>query len=167
MSEIDDFKFFEQNQLINFDPLTGQLDVITGTNKICIDVGSVNPDGYVRLHCNGNLRMKHRLVYWLMFHNLPSKGFEIDHIDKDRSNNAPFNLRILSKSKNNTNCVDRNITHMDEATVVQVCELLANTTMSDLDIANIVGRSRATIRDIKTRRTRTKISYKYSWPHRL
>ena len=75
MSELADFQYFKQHQLANVDFLTGQIDVyakanitnkhspLKGTAKIYVrkDVGSKNPDGYIRLWCDNKLRMKHRL----------------------------------------------------------------------------------------------------------
>ena len=164
--ELQDFEYFKEHQMIGFNQVTGQLDVITARNRKYYDIGSINADGYVRIRCNNTLYMKHRLVHYLVSGTLPSKGHEIDHIDKNRSNNAPSNLRIVSKSQNNSGCANRKIKHLSKDNVIKVCEALANTTMSDLDIARLVGCSRGTVRDIKTRRTRTKTSHQYSWPHR-
>lgn len=165
--ELKDFEYFRDNQLANFDTVTGQLDVKTKTNRLCINIGSVNEDGYVRVWCNGKLRMKHRLVYFLVHGDIPENGFEIDHVDKDRANNAPHNLRKVTKPVNNTGCNNRKFgKQLTDEQVHTICQLLANTNLSDLNIAKEVNRSRGTIRDIKTRRTRTKISSGYSWKHR-
>lgn len=166
--ELLDFHYFKGNQLVNFDPVTGQLDVKTANNRFFPDVGSINEDGYVRLWANKNLRMKHRLVYFLTHGTLPGPGEEIDHKNSVRHDNRPDNLRIVPKSVNNSGCSNRKFgSQFSRETVIEICELLAYTTLSDLVIAKKVGVSRASIRDIKTRRTRTSISHKYSWPHRI
>lgn len=173
--ELIDFQYFIDNQLHMFDASTGQLDTKFRNNqgnytdaRIFTDIGSKNEDGYVRVWTNGKLRMKHRLVYFIVHGVLPDEGHEIDHIDDDRANNRPNNLRILSKAKNNTGCTNRKFgKQLSDQQVHVICNLLQNTELSDLDIANQVGRSRGTVRDIKTRRTRTLISKNYSWNHRI
>ena len=165
--ELIDFKHFKQHQLINYDPETGCINSKSVKGRKYYDIGSLNDDGYVRVWANGSLRMKHRLVYWLYHGELPKEGYEIDHKDSDRSNNAISNLQILSKADNNCKSANRKFgKQLTTEQVHKVCELLANTELSDLAIANIVGRSRCTVRDIKTRRTRSEISKDYSWPHR-
>ena len=167
-SELNDFEFFRDNQLVYSDLSTGRLDVKNlNINKIYQDVGSKNPDGYIRLWCNGTLRMKHRLIYFLQHGVLPQTGEEIDHIDRDRSNNSISNLRILSKSKNNSRSLNRKFgSQLSIEQITQICEMLQNTSMSDEAIAQVVGRSRATVRDIKKRRSRVNISKGYTWLHR-
>lgn len=166
--ELIDFQHFKEHQLTNFDLVTGHLDVITKTNRVCKNVGSKNPDGYVRVWCNGRLRMRNRLNYWLVNGELPPKGYEIGHIDFDRSNDAPSNLRILSKSDNNAHKKGKcpHGKQLTEEQVHQVCRLLSETTMSDQKIADTVGKSRSLIRDIKTRRRRIEIGSLYEWKHR-
>lgn len=44
----------------------------------------------------------HRIVYSLAVGEIP-EGMEIDHIDKDISNNRPCNLRLVTKSENAQN----------------------------------------------------------------
>lgn len=161
-----DFTFFKENQLLHVDFTTGRISTSRKGRHICEDVGSLNPDGYVRIWANRKLRMKHRLIYWLKYGVLPQSNEDIDHIDNDRSNNAIGNLRILPKGENNARRKPRTFKHMSKDTVVQLCQLLACTELSDQAIADKVGTSRATVRDIKTRRTRTSISKDYSWKHR-
>lgn len=166
--ELQDLKYFKENQLVNFDPLSGQLDVRTANNRFFADVGSINEDGYVRVWANGKLRMKHRIVYFLTHGKLPDKGNEIDHINSDRSDNRPSNLREVAKTVNNSGCNNRKFgKQLSTQTVHEICRLLALTTTSDLLIAKKVGVSRGTVRDIKTRRSRQAIGSMYQWPHRV
>ena len=166
--EEKDFIHFKDAQLYQFNSITGQIDAIKpNTKRIYRDIGSTNEDGYVRVWCNGKLRMKHRLVYFLVHGIIPKDGEEIDHIDSNRGNNVPTNLRILTKPQNNKGCSNRKFGKQLTITQVhEICKLLSQTDMSDLQIAEAVGRSRCTIRDIKTRRTRTSISNQYTWAHR-
>lgn len=167
-SELNDFIYFKKNQLHYCDLSIGRVDVKSHKGKrIHSDVGSMNPDGYIRIWCNGTLRMKHRLIYFLATGIIPNNGEEIDHIDRDRSNNSIHNLRILTKGVNNSRSLNRKYgKQLTTDQVITICELLQNTSMSDTDIAEFVGRSRATVRDIKKRRSRVSISKKYSWTHR-
>lgn len=168
--ELQDFIHFRDHQLESFCTETGRIDTRGGRwgNRIYPDVGSANDDGYVRLWANGSLRMKHRLVFFLVNGHLPAVGHEIDHKDDIRGNNRPGNLHSVPKSVNNTGCANRKFgKQFSKDVIIQVCELLVTTTKSDLTIANEVGMTRATVRDIKTRRSRSTISAPYAWPHRV
>ena len=44
----------------------------------------------------------HRAVYQLVWGEIP-KGYEIDHIDRNRLNNHPLNLRVVTRSQNMQN----------------------------------------------------------------
>ena len=163
-----DFMYFRDHQLHSIDFTDGTIDVVGGRwNKtIYQDVGSKNHDGYIRIWCNRKLRMKHRLIYFLYHNELPGTGEEIDHYDNIRWNNEISNLRVLTKALNNTACNNRKIGRFTVDKIHQVCKLLQETTKSDEIIAGITKVSRATVRDIKTRRSRLKISQNYSWVHR-
>lgn len=168
--EESDFQWFRDNQLHSVDFSKGIIDA-KGTkgptvNRIYYNVGSINPDGYVRMYCNGTLYMQHRLLYWLQYGYLPPTGTEIDHIDSNRSNNAISNLQVLTKGDNNAKGTQKSSSWTSKEEVIQICELLQNTNLSDTAIAEKVGRSRGTVRDIKTRKTRKNISKNYSWKHR-
>ena len=166
--ELQDFMYFRDHQLHSINFADGIINVIGGRykNTIYQDIGSKNPDGYVRVWCNGKLRMKHRLIYFLYHGELPNDGEEIDHYDNIRWHNGISNLRILTKSLNNTACNNRKIGRFSVDKIHQICTLLQNTLDSDEIIASITGASRATVRDIKTRRSRKGISQNYSWEHR-
>lgn len=166
--ETQDFLHFKHHQLVSLDLATGLITSKGGRwgNHIYQDVGSKNPDGYIRLWCNGRLRMKHRLIFFLVHGILPKPGEEIDHIDKNRANNAVNNLCIASKRVNNMGSLNRKIGRFTVEEVHNVCRLLQTTDLSDETIAEQTGMSRATIRDIKCRRSRQTIASTYSWPHR-
>lgn len=166
--ELIDFTYFRDHQLHIIDYLTGIITSKSPTiERYYYDVGSVNPDGYSRLWCNGKLRMKHRLVYFLYHGHLPNKGEEIDHYNSVRNANYISNLRVLTKSENNSSCANRKTgKRFTNSTITKVCELLQNTDLSDQIIANQTGVTRPTVRDIKTRRSRTSIGQRYTWPHR-
>lgn len=166
--ELLEFENFKANRLHFFCPETGRIDSVTSRGRVYEDVGSLNEDGYVRVRTvGGGFRMKHRLVYFLVHGVLPGEGEEIDHKNGVRSDNRPDNLRLVTKSVNNTGCTNRAFgKQMTKEKVHEICRLLAETDLSDKDIAERVDITRATVRDIKIRRSRQTISAGYQWPHR-
>ena len=62
--------------------------------------GTVKPDGYVRVKINKKLYYLHRLIWLYHYGVWPT---EIDHIDRNPSNNAVENLREVSRSVNMRN----------------------------------------------------------------
>ena len=167
--ELIDFQYFRNTQLHSIDFLTGRIDTIGGRggNLVYQNVGSINPDGYERIWCNRKLRMKHRLIYFLYHGELPTIGEEIDHHDNVRHANHISNLRILTKSQNNSACAGRKIGRRTHAQIHEICALLQNTSLSDEAIAKQLGYiTRATVRDIKTRSSRQTIGQHYQWTHR-
>ncbi len=70
------------------------------------------PDGYQRIplckHSKQTRFLVHRLVAAEFIENLDPKNKQfVDHIDHDRSNNTIGNLRWVSRTENNQNCVKR------------------------------------------------------------
>lgn len=57
-------------------------------------------DGYLMGRLDGKRRKAHRLI-WKMLHGV--EPLEIDHIDGDKANNRPDNLRSVTKSENMRN----------------------------------------------------------------
>ncbi|TKW65186.1 MAG: HNH endonuclease [Paracoccus denitrificans] len=166
--ELKDFENFRDNRLHFFCPTTGRIDSVTCRGRVYEDVGSINEDGYVRIRMGQNtMRMKHRFVHFLVTGKLPVEGEEIDHKNDIRSDNRPSNLRIVTKPANNTGCANRAFgKQMTPEKVHSICKLLAETNLSDKTIAEQTGITRATVRDIKVRRSRTSISAGYEWKHR-
>lgn len=58
--------------------------------------------GYVRKRYRGKLWYVHRLVWTLANGEIPA-GYEIDHIDGNRSNNELSNLRLATRGQNAQN----------------------------------------------------------------
>jgi hypothetical protein len=65
-----------------------------------------NIKGYWLVRVDGRLYRAHRLVWALSRDEDPGKR-QIDHIDGNRSNNAPANLRLATSSENTCNSVRR------------------------------------------------------------
>lgn len=171
MSELADFQYFKQHQLANVDFLTGQIDVyakanitnkhspLKGTAKIYVrkDVGSKNPDGYIRLWCGNKLRMKHRLLYWLYHGVLPN---EIDHINKIRDDNSIHNLRSVDRKENVSNVVQINKKKFTDKELHQICQEILNG-KSDTQLSKDFNCSRIAIRTIRVKKYHTNISDNY------
>jgi hypothetical protein len=66
--------------------------------------GSVRKDGYCRISIDGKFYLAHRLIWLWHGHELPEK-IEIDHIDRNRSNNNIDNLRLATRNQNERNKV--------------------------------------------------------------
>lgn len=166
--ELIDFKYFQEHQLRSVDFDTGVITTKYSMNRENPDIGSINSDGYIRVGCGRrSLRMKHRLIYFLYHGVIPEKGYEIDHIDNIRHHNWISNLRVLSKSQNNTGCINRNVIQKTPEQIHEICRLLQDTNLSDQVIADTLGYcTRGTVRDIKTRYTQKEIGNNYNWDHR-
>lgn len=61
------------------------------------------PDGYLRVGFKGELLYVHRVVFYLHHGRWPKDGFEIDHINRDRSDNRIENLREVTRQQNAAN----------------------------------------------------------------
>lgn len=161
-----DFEYFRNTQLhsVNFD--TGVIDVIrnvTGPSgkkykQRRYNVGSINPDGYIRIWCRGSLRMKHRLLYFLYYGELP---IEVDHIDRNRSNNSIHNLRSVSRAQNNLGIRYLGRKCFTQEELHEICKLIASGSYSDSGIANKFNCSRVAIMGIRRKRRHKKVADLY------
>lgn len=96
-----------------------------------------------------------RLVYSNIYGEIP-KGYEIDHIDRDRKNNFPDNLRLVTKSENNLNKdikgEKNGFSKLKEKEVREILELVLTHTMTKQEIADKYHVSFATIKAIRSGR---------------
>lgn len=79
----------------------------SGRNPAHWTFGSNHSRGYLQVYIARNHYLVHRLVAETFLGEIP-KGHEVDHIDRNRSNNALDNLRIVTSHENrvNTNAHD-------------------------------------------------------------
>ena len=91
-------------QILNYDPDTG---IFTYKVKFCRKIragsvaGTLDKDGYIRIKISGKLYKAHRLA-WLYVHGYFPE-YEIDHKDRNKSNNRINNLRHASSQCNKRN----------------------------------------------------------------
>jgi hypothetical protein len=93
----------ELKQRLHYDPETGIFTRIQCRypSKIGTRIGSKLPNGYRYIELDGGKYLEHRLV-WLYVHgSFPE--IQIDHIDRDKTNNKLSNLREATISQNQWN----------------------------------------------------------------
>lgn len=165
--ELVDFEYFKEVQLHRVDFYKGELDTIrevihakTGKpyKQRRLNVGSLNTDGYVRVWCNGSLRMKHRLLFWLYHGYLPE---EVDHFNRVRSDNSISNLRPINRIGNILGSRFKGRKRFTEKEIHDVCRLIASNSKSDQSIANVFNCSRIAIMGIRHKRRHKEIANLY------
>lgn len=99
------------HEVLNYDPKTGifrRRFGSRGAKKNSI-AGSIGTDGYITIMIDYKWHKASRLAFLYMEGYMPE--FDIDHINRIRSDNKWFNLRHVSRSCNNRNkCISKNNT---------------------------------------------------------
>lgn len=85
--------------LFKYEPSSGVLLRI----KTQRDAGTCRKDGYWQVSVDGTTYLKHRII-WMMMHGDIPDGFQVDHINRDPSDNRLANLRSVPVSLNQFNC---------------------------------------------------------------
>lgn len=163
MQELLDFIYFQDCQLKNVDFATGKIDVWMMANngkrtRTSLDVGSLSQDGYVRIWCNGKLRMKHRLLFFLYHGYIP---YEVDHDNNIRNDNSINNLVDSSRSENTKDKIPRSYTQLKASDIHDLCKDHITGNYSITDLASKYGRSRVQIKAILSKKYWSKISDQY------
>lgn len=88
--------------LFTYDPDTGVLTWARGRNK-GKDAGYPTSNGYLRVKIGQTHYRVHRII-WKLYHgaDIPDSQ-QIDHINRDRTDNRIGNLRVVTASENNRN----------------------------------------------------------------
>lgn len=95
-----------QQQLLDVlecDPINGKLfwKIPARRRKVGDEAGALRPDGYVQIQINYELHLAHRLMFLATTGVYPT--LEIDHINRNRSDNRMVNLRITTRKENGEN----------------------------------------------------------------
>lgn len=93
-------------ELLNYDPKTGvftwkknRAGVRSGSTAGCIDTASNS--GYVRIGLDSTVHQAHRLAWLYVYGCFPEQ--QLDHINRDRSDNRIENLRQVTNTINQWN----------------------------------------------------------------
>ena len=94
----------EVREHLDYNPETGELrwKKRKRGRKRGVVVGSTSVAGYLRIRINKKLYYSHRLIWLWVYGYFPET--DIDHIDRDPSNNRLSNLREVSRICNQRNC---------------------------------------------------------------
>src|SRR5678815_4163626 len=89
--------------ILRLDPETGKLFWKTPRRGVTIgdEAGSIRRSGYRIVFIDGKEIRAHRIVWLLLYGCWPAQ--EIDHINGDRLDNRPVNLRDVSRTVNAMN----------------------------------------------------------------
>lgn len=68
--------------------------------------GSIGSEGYYRIGLNGTTYLNHRIV-WALANGKDPGHHQIDHMDGNRANNDPSNLRLATHRTNSQNKINR------------------------------------------------------------
>ena len=94
-------------ELFDFNKMTGEFcRKIRTANSVSVgDRADRNgPSGYLVCAVDGVAVMAHRLAWLHVYGEWPSAvGYDIDHVDGNKKNNAIGNLRVATRSQNNIN----------------------------------------------------------------
>lgn len=96
-------------QVLQYNTDTGDfvwLERLSNRAQVGQLAGSVAANGYVQIQINGRLYFAHRLAWLYVTGEYPKS--QVDHRDRNRSNNAWINLREATPSENSCNKATNN-----------------------------------------------------------
>ncbi|MGA2636601.1 HNH endonuclease signature motif containing protein [Methylocella sp.] len=90
-------------ELFDYEPESGLLTRLVAAGKARIGdiAGTLTKDGYIQLKIDYQCYKAHRVIFLMMTGRWPDP--EVDHIDRNPSNNAWINLREATESQNGAN----------------------------------------------------------------
>jgi hypothetical protein len=95
-------------RLLNYDHDTGvftwKVD-ISRRIKAGMKAGTISSNGYLKIKLNGKAYRAHHLAWLVCKNEFPQQ--EIDHINGDKLDNRIINLRLATRSQNNSNMLLR------------------------------------------------------------
>jgi len=92
----------ELKKLLHYEPTTGVFTWRVRRQRIAAGTiaGTIMNRGYCRIHVNNKLYLSHRLAWLYVYGKLPK---ELDHINREKTDNRIENLREISHQKNTKN----------------------------------------------------------------
>ena len=104
MTHVNSTTADELKSILHYEPLTGIFVWrVRTSNRIHVGdiAGSMNDRGYILIKVGGHNERAHRVSWLYMTGNWPAG--EIDHKNRDRSDNRWLNLRLATPSQNKAN----------------------------------------------------------------
>jgi hypothetical protein len=88
---------------LSYDKSTGKFTWLIPQKKIKVGAmaGGIDKDGYIQIGFKGKLYRAHRLAWYFINGEFPSK--DIDHINEIKTDNRIINLRLATQSENRQN----------------------------------------------------------------
>lgn len=90
------------NEIFEYCKITGELFRKRSNNQHK-HVGWVNSSGYKQVEIKSKAYMLHHIIWAMHNGELPPKGLQIDHIDRNPLNNRIENLRLATQNENQIN----------------------------------------------------------------
>ena len=102
------------NSLLRYDFNQGTIHWLPQPGKRCNNAkqqaGCYTTKGYRVVRIDGRLYKEHRII-WVMNNGLIPNNCDVDHVDRNTSNNKLDNLRLVSRSLNNLNKDVKGVTY--------------------------------------------------------
>lgn len=94
------------SEFVRYEPETGKLYWRVGRGRVRVgdEAGNLQHKGYLRVRIDGKEYQIHRLAWYLTYGRWPE---QIDHINRDRTDNRICNLRVCTTQENRRNSSPR------------------------------------------------------------